>query len=221
LPHPPQLLLSVCKFLHAFPEHKLSPVEQVSAQLPALHATVPLVGAVHATQAVPPNPHAAVVSAVLHVPPVVQHPLAHVVALQGVTHFPAVHVAPLAQTFPHPPQLLLSVCRFLHALPEHKLSPVGQVSAQLPALHATVPLVGAVHATHALPPTPHAATVSVVVHAPLVVQQPVAHVAALQAAVPVADTSVGRAASVNAKVVDPPFAAIAAVPGVTVSVVPD
>jgi hypothetical protein len=41
-----------------------------------------------------------------------QQPFGQLAAVQ--THWPATHVCPCAQTFPHPPQLLASVCLLTH-----------------------------------------------------------------------------------------------------------
>jgi hypothetical protein len=137
VPHAPQLPLSVFLFTHAVPQ-RLGRVAlgQVATQvLPAVHVSVPFVGAVGQVAHVPPTPFTLPQRSV---------PAPHLLQM------PPVQLVPVAQTCPQLPQLFLSVA-------VSTSQPFAELPSQLAfgALHT-----GTVH----LPPT-HPSTPPVILHA--------------------------------------------------------
>jgi hypothetical protein len=71
----------------------------------------------------------------------------------GVTHWPAVQVAPVGQTLPQPPQLFGSVWKLITAThaPLQSVNPVLQTKPHVPPTHVAVALGGVGHGVQDVP----------------------------------------------------------------------
>jgi hypothetical protein len=123
------------------------PVLQTKSHVPALQTAVPLVGAL---QTMPQSPQLVTLFCrswqappQLVVPSGQQMPFESLVP-EGQTQAPPTQPFPPVQTFPHPPQLLLSVCVLTQVLPQMTI-PVG---------HPQTPLVQGLPGGQVLPHAP-------------------------------------------------------------------
>lgn len=129
VPQRPQLDRSLLRSTQA-PLQLVCRDGQACTQLPALHATLPPVGA---AQALPQRPQFdALVLRFTHAPPQLVRP-----AVQVTTQVPAAQTCPLAQTLPQRPQWARSLLRSTQ-VEEHAVCPDGH--AHTPFTHAAPPV---------------------------------------------------------------------------------
>ena len=170
-------------FTHAPRALQVSVVQGfVSSQSAAArHSTQPSpshigVVALHMSHAPPPLPQALVAVPTAQVPPVVSHPVQHASSM----HVPAppMQLAPSVGVFTHEP--LPSQVSVVHSFESSQSAAVVQPT-QLPETHMSA---GAVHATHAPPPAPHAPVAVPATQLPPVSSQPVQHIEPTHVPVP-------------------------------------
>jgi hypothetical protein len=167
------------------------PSQQPDGQVAALHVVpwhepivhVSPVG--HATHVLPPLPHEVVLPPDSQIAPL-QHPVGQVAALHGIGwQLPPLHVSSGGHTVHAlPPRPHAPVTEPDSQKPSASQHPVGQVVASHPAPLQAPPAQESAggQGRHALPPVPHAETLSPGSHFPELSQQPVGQVEALHVA---------------------------------------